>query len=233
MNSAIASLMAANVTFVGSHFVLSHPLRAALWRTLGERGFMALYTLVAFAALGWIVLAFRALGPGGSLLWNGQVPVPWALASLLTLLAAVLFLGSFKGNPAVPGAPSALARARPAGVFGVTRHPMMWSFALWALAYPRQPERAHHHHRRRHGLSRAGGRKDAGSQEGSADGRSVARMAGTYGLLAALVAPCRHFADAVAGSARPMAGGNVGAYPRRLHPGWPLALDRPRIAQSV
>jgi uncharacterized membrane protein len=47
-----------------------------------------------------------------------------------------LFVGSLVGNPALaaPGAEKAAAAA-PRGVFAITRHPMMWGFALWALAH--------------------------------------------------------------------------------------------------
>jgi len=49
-------------------------------------------------------------------------------------LGAILFVGSFISNPALPGA--RLERGRkPAGVFAITRHPMMWSFALWAVVH--------------------------------------------------------------------------------------------------
>ena len=48
-------------------------------------------------------------------------------------LGSVLFVGSFMGNPALPGArgPS----GGPKGVFAITRHPMMWGFALWAAVH--------------------------------------------------------------------------------------------------
>ena len=49
------------------------------------------------------------------------------------LVAAVLLMGSLVGNPALPGAPAALGEPR--GVFAVTRHPMMWAFALWSAAH--------------------------------------------------------------------------------------------------
>ncbi len=135
MDQQLGSLIAANVTFVGTHLALSHPLRRPLATALGEKGFLGLYSLVSLAALGWVTMAFRASGPGGDMLWDGQAALPWATASALALLAMVLLAGSFKGNPALPGAPAALARAEPLGVFAVTRHPMMWGFALWALAH--------------------------------------------------------------------------------------------------
>ena len=136
MDAELTSLVAAAVTFIGTHFALSHPLRAPLVRAVGERGFQAVYSLVALASFVWMALAFRAIGPGGALAWNGSGNLPWAAASLLTLLAAVLLLGAFAGNPALPDPrAAALAAKGPHGVFHVTRHPMMWSFALWAVAH--------------------------------------------------------------------------------------------------
>ena len=129
----LTSLAAAAIAFVGTHFALSHPLRAPLVTRIGEGPFLGLYSLIAFACLGWMAMAFRAAG-GPDL--GGSGDVGWALTSVLTLVALVLFLGSLRGNPALPapGADKAAAK-EPRGVFLVTRHPMMWGFALWALAH--------------------------------------------------------------------------------------------------
>lgn len=136
MDSALLSLIAANVAFVGTHFVLSHPLRAGLVSAMGEKGFMGLYSLVSFATLGWVAVAFRQVGPGGALAWNGQADAPWIVGSLLTVVALALVLASGKGNPALPGMTAEMAaQARPEGAFAITRHPMMWGFALWAAAH--------------------------------------------------------------------------------------------------
>ena len=136
MEEQLAGLIAAALAFVGSHFALSHPLRMPLVRALGARSFQILYSLVALATFIWMVLAFRAVPPAPSALWNGQGDLVWAVSTGLTLIAAVLLAGSFVGNPALP-VPNAkeLAKNRPRGVFHVTRHPMMWSFALWSLAH--------------------------------------------------------------------------------------------------
>jgi uncharacterized membrane protein len=135
MEPALVTLTFAAASFVVTHFLLSHPLRAPLVGKLGANGFMAVYSLVAFATLGWTVLAFRA-APAGGVLWNGSGEVPWIIATLLMLLASVLLAGSFQGNPALP-APGAeeLARHGPHGVFHITRHPMMWGFALWSFSH--------------------------------------------------------------------------------------------------
>lgn len=136
MNHQLASLIAANIAFVGGHFALSHPLRGFLAGLLGEKAFLALYSLVQIAVFVWIVVAFRAVGPGGQTLWNGQSSTLWGIASLLTLVSLLLVVGSFKGNPALPATnPEAIPNAKPYGVFAVTRHPMMWGVAIWALAH--------------------------------------------------------------------------------------------------
>jgi uncharacterized membrane protein len=57
----------------------------------------------------------------------------WLLATLLMWLGAILFVGSFVRNPAFPGAPGPVGG--PTGVFSITRHPMMWGFALWAITH--------------------------------------------------------------------------------------------------
>jgi uncharacterized membrane protein len=52
------------------------------------------------------------------------------------LLASILFVGSLVGNPALPGPHEPRAAPGEArGVFAVTRHPMMWGFALWGLCH--------------------------------------------------------------------------------------------------
>ena len=136
MASGIVQLFAASAAFVGTHFALSHPLRGPLVGRLGENGFRLLYSLVALGTFVWMVQAFRAVGPGGAALWDGKGDAVWIAASIVMLLASVLLAGSFVRNPALPDPRAAKhAAAGVHGVFHVTRHPMMWSFALWAAVH--------------------------------------------------------------------------------------------------
>lgn len=133
MDSTIINLIAANIAFVGSHFAMSHPLRAPLVRALGAGGFQIAYIVVSFAMLGWVYLAFIA-APSADLPGSGQAG--WIAATIITWPAMVLLAGSFIGNPALPTPMAdAQARAEPAGVFRVTRHPMMWGIGLWAASH--------------------------------------------------------------------------------------------------
>ena len=136
MDHGLTELIAASVAFVGSHFAMSHPLRGPMVQVLGERGFQAAYSLISLAAFAWMYLAFGR-APASTPLWAGYDDVSWAIASVLTLAAMVLLAGSLMArNPALPmpGAQNA-ARSEPTGALKVTRHPMMWGFALWAVAH--------------------------------------------------------------------------------------------------
>ncbi len=129
----LTSLAAASIALVGTHFALSHPLRAPLVAMMGEGAFRGVYSLVAAGCMAWMYLAFKQ-APSADL--GGSGTVGWIVATVLTLPALVLFLGSLKGNPALPAPGARKAAARnPAGVFAVTRHPMMWGFALWAISH--------------------------------------------------------------------------------------------------
>lgn len=133
MDASIIILIAANVAFVGSHFAMSHPLRAPMVKTLGAGGFQAAYVVVSFATLGWVYFAFKAAPPADL---GGSGEAGWIIATVLTLPAMILLTGSLFGNPALPTPQAeAQARAEPKGVFTVTRHPMMWGIGLWALSH--------------------------------------------------------------------------------------------------
>lgn len=130
----MTNLILALATFLGTHFAMSHPLRAALVTRLGPMGFQGLYSVVALITFAWVIFAFRA-APYGEPLWIVGDGL-WALATLIMLAASILLLGSFVRNPALPAPGSEKLTTQPArGVFAITRHPMMWSFALWSLAH--------------------------------------------------------------------------------------------------
>jgi uncharacterized membrane protein len=126
-------LILANIAFVGTHFLMSHPMRAELVRIFKPGGFALVYSGISLLLFYWVVVEFIG-APKEAPSWPVG-DVLWILASLLTLVAAILFVGSFVRNPSLPGASEQLAAQKPFGVYNVTRHPMMWSFALWGAAH--------------------------------------------------------------------------------------------------
>lgn len=129
--SAQAALVVALAAFVGTHLAMSHPLRAPLVERLGDTKFRGLYSLVSLLLFGLTLYLYGKIGRQAPL-WQ---PAEWVeiAATILMWLASILLVGSFFGNPALPGAGK--PKSAPAGVLAITRHPMMWSFALWGLVH--------------------------------------------------------------------------------------------------
>lgn len=127
-------LLLAAIAFVGTHFLLSHPLRALLVRVTGEGAFLGIYSVVAIVTMIWMVVAY-AKAPTTIPLWLVGDGL-WAVATVMMLLASILLAGSLVGNPAFPkpGTPNA-APGSACGVYAITRHPMLWSFAIWGFAH--------------------------------------------------------------------------------------------------
>jgi uncharacterized membrane protein len=98
---------------------------------LGERVYLALYSLIGLAAISWLISAW-ARAPYIEL-W---APAPWlAWVPLLVMPPALLLVvgGLSAPNPTAVGAPDVLGRSEPVhGVFRITRHPVMWGVGLWA-----------------------------------------------------------------------------------------------------
>jgi uncharacterized membrane protein len=126
-----AALLLSSIAFVGTHFLLSHPLRGPLVRAMGEKGFRGVYSLIALVTFAAMVFFYRKCGREPPRWDAGEVG--WIAGTILMWVAAILFVGSFMGNPALVGArgPS----GGPKGVLSITRHPMMWSFAIWAAVH--------------------------------------------------------------------------------------------------
>ena len=124
-------LYAAVITFLATHFISSTPLRPLLAQAIGERGYLGLYTLLAFATLGWMIWAFIRVP--AEPLWRG---LRFAPAFVMPFAFILLACGLLTRNPTAVGQAEAMAAAEPArGIIRVTRHPMMWGFMLWAAAH--------------------------------------------------------------------------------------------------
>lgn len=101
---------------------------------LGETGFRAVYSLVAVATMAWTVMAYRS-APEIELWRTGMtlahVPV------VLMPFACILFVAGLTtrsvtmvGGEGMAGDPDAVS-----GIATITRHPFLWSIALWAISH--------------------------------------------------------------------------------------------------
>src|SRR3970040_1984404 len=122
-------------TFAGTHMVLSSPpVRTRLIARLGDKAFLGLYSLIAFATfipLVWVYLGNRR---AAGLVWNlASVPGVRQLAMLLAVLGiAMIVAGVLQPSPALAGMKQA-GGAR--GLTRITRHPLFMGISLWALSH--------------------------------------------------------------------------------------------------
>jgi uncharacterized membrane protein len=135
MPASLTSLILAGLVFLGSHVLISStPLRGSLRESLGEGGYLGLYSGLAAVTLGWFVIAFvRAplVMVWEPPLWTHFIPVV-----LMPIASVLLVTGLATRNPTAVGQERRAREDDPApGILRITRHPVMWAFGLWGLGH--------------------------------------------------------------------------------------------------
>ncbi len=125
----------AALLFVGGHFLLSSQnVRAPLVARVGPWLFRGLYSLVALVTFVWLIWAY-ARAPYVAL-WSPAIGLRWVTFVVMPLALFLVVAGSAASNPTVVGQEPSLAAENPApGILAITRHPVMWGIALWALSH--------------------------------------------------------------------------------------------------
>jgi uncharacterized membrane protein len=119
--------------WIGIHLgIAGTRVRDAVVRVIGEGVFRGVFSVLSIAAIILLVHAWTAAPT--ALLWVTPVWLRWVLVATM-LLAFLLFVASVTvPNPTMLGPPGVSQRP-PRGMIRVTRHPMLWSFALWAVVH--------------------------------------------------------------------------------------------------
>ena len=135
MSHGLISLVIAGIAFCGSHVLLSSTgLRGSLRDQLGERGFLAVYSLTALVTFAWFLMAY-AHAPT-ILLWPRQMWMALVPIVVMPLATVLLVAGYTTPNPTAVGMERAARADDPApGILRVTRHPVMWAIGLWAVSH--------------------------------------------------------------------------------------------------
>jgi uncharacterized membrane protein len=133
-------MLLAGALFLAAHLGISSTgLRPRLVGLIGERGYLGLYSLLAFATLGYLIWLYGAL-PRYDYLWT-PTPALYMAAKVLTPIALILAIGSFMvKNPTSLGMETVLQGAGGGvdvarGVVRITRHPFQWGVVIWAIAH--------------------------------------------------------------------------------------------------
>jgi len=131
--SLIGHLLLAAALFLLTHYVASTPARAKLVAALGNHAYLGVYSLVAFATLGYLVWAYYRAPFAG--LWYAPAlrHVPLMVMPIAFFLIASALMTR---NPTAVMQEQVLKTAEPArGILRITRHPLMWGIALWAASH--------------------------------------------------------------------------------------------------
>jgi uncharacterized membrane protein len=126
-------LIIAALVWLGIHFgIAGTRLRASLVASIGEGPFRGVFSVLSIVSIVFLVETW-SMSPTTPL-WTAPEWLRWVLVVVM-LVAFVLFVASLtRRNPTMVTGESAPPTAL-AGIQRVTRHPMLWSFALWAAIH--------------------------------------------------------------------------------------------------
>jgi uncharacterized membrane protein len=125
----MALLMMAAIAWVAIHIgIAGTRLRGRIVGRIGEGRFRIAFSLLSVLSL--LALAFSYNAAPYQPVWLAPDWLRWVLACVM-LVACILFAGSVVGpNPTAIGGPG--LGQPPRAMTRITRHPMLWAFALWA-----------------------------------------------------------------------------------------------------
>ena len=131
----MVSLIVAAACFLGIHiFVSGTRLRDVIVGRIGERSYLAIFSL---GSLGIIIWMSGAYGAAPYLkLWSAGAASRHIAFALMLPAVFLVVTGLATRNPTATGGAPLLERERAAvGIMTVTRHPFMWGIVIWSLAH--------------------------------------------------------------------------------------------------
>ena len=132
----VGELTLAGAIFLGTHLGISSTgLRGMLVRAVGERPYLAIYSIVAAVTIGYLVVTFNSASHA-EFLWAPVPALRWT-SFLLMPFAFIFLLGGFMTrNPTAVGQEGSIKQVGEGrGLLRITRHPFQWSVVIWAVAH--------------------------------------------------------------------------------------------------
>ena len=125
-------LLLATIFWIATHNGFAGTdIRTRLVGKIGEVGFRIAYAVTSIIAIMMLVQAWEAAA--AMPVWSAPAWLRLILAAAM-LPAFLFFAAGLLRNPTAVGG-EALAGQQARGIQRITRHPMLWSFALWALVH--------------------------------------------------------------------------------------------------
>lgn len=131
----MTELALAAFVFLGLHILPAVKARQWVIRKIGDPAYMGLFSLASALGLAWMISAYNA-APDAEMLWVTGLAIRWFTAALMLIAFILAVAGVTTRNPSMVMGESALKASKPwAGIFAITRHPLMWGIALWAVLH--------------------------------------------------------------------------------------------------
>lgn len=133
--TTMGELTLATALFVGSHFLLSNTtIRRTITARTGPLPFLGMYSVIATVSLVWMIWAY--MNAPYLELWPQTPWTRWLPALVMPFVLILLTHGYAAPNPTMVGQQTRGSAHDPApGILKITRHPIMWGIALWALSH--------------------------------------------------------------------------------------------------
>jgi uncharacterized membrane protein len=131
----MTNLVLASLFLLLSHFLIaSTPLRDLLARRLGERPYTVCYSLLAFVAFAWLILAYR--GAPAVPLWDAPRWLDLALVPVMLLASILAVAGISTPNPGMVQSERLFDHPDIVrGVLRISRNSLFWGVGLFALCH--------------------------------------------------------------------------------------------------
>ncbi|WP_037493110.1 NnrU family protein, partial [Sneathiella glossodoripedis] len=135
MTGSLWALVTATAVFLAIHIIPSSFMRSALVARVGTGAYLGGFSLLSAGAMIWMIFAYLD-APDGPIFWQFENSARYTAIGLM-IVASVLFVSAYTSrNPTAIGNEKKVTDpAARGGIVAITRHPLMWSFVLWAIAH--------------------------------------------------------------------------------------------------
>ena len=129
-------LWAAAAFFLGIHLLVAgSSARTKIVDVLGERAWLASFSVLSIAGISWLAYSFNEAVAGPNHLYWAAPGWAYHLSPLVILVAALFaVIGVTTPNPTAVGAEALAEKPETVkGILRITRHPFLWGATIWAL----------------------------------------------------------------------------------------------------
>ena len=134
MMGTVDHVLIAAIVFVGIHILSSTPIRGALVRAIGEGPYTGAFSLLSLAIIIWLIMAY--IRAPYAPLWDPAPAFRWIPLFVMPVALFLAVAGVTTRNPIIVGQEKFADDPDVAtGILTITRHPLFWGFALWAVAH--------------------------------------------------------------------------------------------------